>query len=199
MPIGCQNKFKLREALIFQTAEQLLIEHGDTGMTLELLAQELDIAKGTLYKHFKSKDELYLLLILRHEHQLNILMQKTDQVFAKQLECLMRYYLDGAERTILYHSLEEKLSMFGGETKILFRQIYQIRKQRLKYIVYQTDVYLRHHGTAITVRDYLAVTWSLVYGGALLLNSSFYQRYLGSRTTLKMLYLKQALDMAHKK
>ena len=53
-----QAQFRAREVLIFQVAEQLLLENGESGMTLDALAAELDLAKGTLYKHFQSKDEL---------------------------------------------------------------------------------------------------------------------------------------------
>ncbi len=59
-----QAQFRAREVLIFQIAEQLLLENGEAGMTLDALAAELDLAKGTLYKHFQSKDELYMLLII---------------------------------------------------------------------------------------------------------------------------------------
>ncbi|MBF7695057.1 TetR/AcrR family transcriptional regulator [Acinetobacter rathckeae] len=199
MPSHCQSKFKQREEQIFKVAEQLLIEHGDIGMTLAGLAQELDIAKGTLYKHFSSKDELFLQLILRNEYLLYECMRNSPPRFDAQLNGLIRYHLDDAERTILYHNLEEKLSGVGGETKQLFRQIYQVRKQRLKKIIYTTDVYLRQQQSKVSVRDYLAMTWSLIFGGALLLNSSFYQRYLGSRETLKISYFKQALEIANKK
>ncbi len=65
-----QAQFRAREALIFQVAEQLLLENGEAGMTLDVLAAELDLAKGTLYKHFQSKDELYMLLIIRNERML---------------------------------------------------------------------------------------------------------------------------------
>ena len=65
-----QAQFRAREALIFETAERLLLENGEAGMTLDALAAELDLAKGTLYKHFQSKDELYMLLMIRNERML---------------------------------------------------------------------------------------------------------------------------------
>ena len=43
-----QAQFRAREVLIFQVAEQLLLENGEAGMTLDVLAAELDLAKGTL-------------------------------------------------------------------------------------------------------------------------------------------------------
>ncbi len=76
-----QAQFRAREALIFQVAEQLLLENGEAGMTLDVLAAELDLAKGTLYKHFQSKDELYMLLIIRNERMLLEMVQDTEKLF----------------------------------------------------------------------------------------------------------------------
>mgnify|MGYP003416552594 CR=1 FL=1 len=57
-----QQQFKNREEVILAVAEQLLLESGEGDITLDSLAEQLDLAKGTLYKHFTSKDELFLLL-----------------------------------------------------------------------------------------------------------------------------------------
>jgi len=45
------------------------------------------------------------------------------------------------------------------------------------------------------VRDYLASIWSMTHGAAAILNSSFYQRYLGSRDTLRVALIDQALAL----
>jgi hypothetical protein len=47
----------------------------------DVLAAELDLAKGTLYKHFQSKDELYMLLIIRNERMLLEMVQDTEKAF----------------------------------------------------------------------------------------------------------------------
>ena len=52
-------------------AETLLLDNNQD-ITLSELAGELDIAKGTIYKHFKSKNQLYLELII-----LNLFTAKT--------------------------------------------------------------------------------------------------------------------------
>lgn len=80
-----QAQFRAREVLIFQIAEQLLLENGEAGMTLDALAAELDLAKGTLYKHFQSKDELYMLLIIRNERMLLEMIQDTEKAFPEHL------------------------------------------------------------------------------------------------------------------
>ncbi len=195
MKMDRQAQFKAREHLIFQVAEQLLLENGEAGMTLDALASELDLAKGTLYKHFQSKDELYMLLIIQNEQMLLEMLQDSSKNFAEHLAFFMLHHLHHSERTVLFHSIEEKLSMTGTGVQQLFSQLYQIRRQRLRIIIQITEHYLESIQSQMTVRDYMAGIWSLTHGAAMLLNSSFYQRYLGSRDSLRIAYIDQALAM----
>ncbi|MEB3766649.1 TetR/AcrR family transcriptional regulator [Acinetobacter sp. MD2] len=190
-----QTQFKEREQLIFQVAEQLLLENGDAGMTLDALAAELDLAKGTLYKHFQSKDELYMLLIIRNERMLLAMAKDQHKKFNEVVAFFMLHHLHHPERTVLFHSLEEKLSMTGVGIQRLFTELYQIRRQRLRMIIQMAEEYLTHIQSSMSVRDYLAGIWSLTQGAAMMLNSSFYQRYLGSRDGLRIAYIEQALSL----
>ena len=188
-----QAQFRAREALIFQVAEQLLLENGEAGMTLDALAAELDLAKGTLYKHFQSKDELYMLLIIRNERMLLEMIQDSDKVFGEHLAFFMLHHLHHPERTVLFHQIEERLSTTGQGINHLFNELYQVRKSRLRVIIRMTETYLLEIGSGMSSRDYLASIWSITRGGAAILNSSFYQRYLGSRDTLRVALIDQAL------
>lgn len=188
-----QAQFRAREALIFEVAEQLLLENGEAGMTLDALAAELDLAKGTLYKHFQSKDELYMLLIVRNERMLLEMVQDKQKSFPEHLAFFMLHHLHHPERTVMFHQIEERLSTTGQGIYHLFQELYQVRKQRLRIIINMTEIYLQEIQSTMTVRDYLAAIWSLTHGAAAILNSSFYQRYLGSRDTLRIAYIDQAL------
>lgn len=190
-----QAQFRAREALIFQIAEQLLLENGEAGMTLDALAAELDLAKGTLYKHFQSKDELYMLLIIRNERMLLEMVQDTEKAFPEHLVFFMLHHLHHPERTALFHQIEERLSTTGQRIQQLFGELYKVRRQRLRIIIRMTESYLADIQSSMSTRDYLAAIWSLTYGAAAILNSSFYQRYLGSRDTLRVAYIDQALAM----
>ncbi len=188
-----QAQFRAREALIFQVAEQLLLENGESGMTLDALAAELDLAKGTLYKHFQSKDELYMLLIIRNERMLLEMVRDSDKAFPEHLAFFMLHHLHHPERTVLFHQIEERLSITGQGINHLFSEMYQVRKSRLRIIIRMTEDYLESIQSAMSSRDYLASIWSVTYGGAAILNSSFYQRYLGCRDTLRVSLIDQAL------
>lgn len=194
-----QTQFREREQLIFQVAERLLLESGDTGMTLDALAAELDLAKGTLYKHFQSKDELYMLLIIRNEKMLLEMAKDQQKKFNEVVAFFMLHHLHHPERTVLFHTLEERLSMTGVGIQRLFTELYQVRRQRLRIIIQMAEEYLIQIESHLNVRDYLAGIWSLTQGAAMMLNSSFYQRYLGSRDSLRIAYIEQALSMPYMK
>ena len=49
---------QMREEAILEAANHLLAEKGYQGMTMDDLATRVGIAKGSLYQHFKSKEEL---------------------------------------------------------------------------------------------------------------------------------------------
>ncbi len=69
------------------------------------------IWQGTLYKHFQSKDELYMLLIIRNERMLLEMVQDTEKAFPEHLAFFMLHHLHHPERTVLFHQIEEKLSI----------------------------------------------------------------------------------------
>ncbi|MCJ8160627.1 TetR/AcrR family transcriptional regulator [Acinetobacter zhairhuonensis] len=190
-----QAQFRARETLIFQVAEQLLLENGESGMTLDALAAELDLAKGTLYKHFQSKDELYMLLIIRNERMLLEMIMDSEKAFPEHLAFFMLHHLHHPERTVLFHQIEERLSITGQGIQHLFSELYKVRRHRLRLIINMTENYLASIHSSMSVRDYLASIWSLTHGAAAILNSSFYQRYLGSRDTLRVAYIDQALAL----
>ena len=190
-----QAQFRARETLIFQVAEQLLLENGESGMTLDALAAELDLAKGTLYKHFQSKDELYMLLIIRNERMLLEMIMDSEKAFPEHLAFFMLHHLHHPERTVLFHQIEERLSITGQGIQHLFSELYKVRRHRLRLIINMTETYLASIHSSMSVRDYLASIWSLTHSAAAILNSSFYQRYLGSRDTLRVAYIDQALAL----
>ena len=49
---------QMREEAILEAANRLLAEKGYQGMTMDDLASRVGIAKGSLYQHFRSKEEL---------------------------------------------------------------------------------------------------------------------------------------------
>lgn len=187
-----QQNFLLRKEKILAMAEILLLENNQD-ITLGELALELDIAKGTIYKHFKSKNQLYLELIILNEQRLLEISKKYNHDMKTYVSQYMLYNMLNSNRTILLHVIEEKLTNNERKLKDLFEVLYQVREERIIKIKDMTGAYLQALESAMSIRDYLSYIWTVTYGASLLLNSSHYQKAIGSRERLIKLYINQAL------
>lgn len=189
-----QHQFKAREENILAMAEQLLLESGNGDITLDSLADQLDLAKGTLYKHFSSKDELYLRIIIRYEEQLFAINRIDDGASAGVARMIFQQLLN-PQKAMLLNQIEERLAASATGLNRLFGELYDIRRQRMKRLIDIVSAHLQNERSRMTTRDYLSSIWAMGQGGAGLLNSSFYQRYLGCRDTLRYALVIQMLDL----
>ena len=189
-----QQQFKMREENILAMAEQLLLESGDGDITLDSLADQLDLAKGTLYKHFSSKDELYLRIIIRYEEQLFEINKIEDGASAGIVRVIFQQ-LFNPQKAMLLNQIEERLASSATGLNRLFGELYHIRRERMKRLIDIVSAYLKDERSSMSTRDYLSSIWAMGQGGAGLLNSSFYQRYLGRRDTLRYALVQQMLDL----
>lgn len=60
-----QRELKARESLILDQAHLLLEEKGYLGLNLDELAERIEYAKGTIYLHFSTKEDLLLGVVVR--------------------------------------------------------------------------------------------------------------------------------------
>jgi AcrR family transcriptional regulator len=60
------REFARREQAILAAATKLFLEDDWQAVTIDRIADAAEIGKGTVYKHFKSKDEVYARLVLRN-------------------------------------------------------------------------------------------------------------------------------------
>lgn len=190
-----QQNFLLRKEKILSMAENLLLDNNED-ITLNELASEMDIAKGTIYKHFKSKNQLYLELIILNEQRLLEISKRFNTDFRTYVLEYMLYHLHNSNRTILLHMIEERLTNTEKGLKELFQELYQVREERILSIRDITREYLDTNNSSMSIRDYLSFIWTVTYGASLLLNSTSYQKAIGSRERLIELYVNQALMIA---
>ena len=62
-----KQRFLAREQLIIDTALSLLISNGIEKVTVAEIARQAGIGKGTVYKHFESKAEIMIRIMLDYE------------------------------------------------------------------------------------------------------------------------------------
>src|ERR687886_1674798 len=87
-----------REELILEAAEVLLAEKGYHAMAMEEIAARVGIAKGTVYLHFPSRDDLVVALF---EREFGAFRQAVEEAAAtpgtarSRLEQILRQTYDG--------------------------------------------------------------------------------------------------------
>lgn len=91
------------------------------------------------------------------------------------------------------HVIEERLTNNERKLKEWFEELYAIREQRILEIKDLFADYLKASNSIMSIRDYLSYIWTVTYGASLLLNSTHYQKSIGSRERLIKLYVNQAL------
>ncbi|MEJ2442277.1 MAG: TetR/AcrR family transcriptional regulator [Exilibacterium sp.] len=108
------QKFREREQNILDAALKLLIEHGEEKVTVEQIADYVDIGKGTIYKHFTSKVEIYLRLLFDYERSLAEKLKEAIAAaeqgdYAAPARAYFESRMSNPQKDLLFQRLEEKI------------------------------------------------------------------------------------------
>jgi AcrR family transcriptional regulator len=90
------REFKRREEDIIQAAFDLFAENGIEFVTIDMIAEQAEVGKGTIYKHFTSKNDIFAVLIIRQGRELLELLESIpwDAPVLVQLKQTMRVFWD---------------------------------------------------------------------------------------------------------
>lgn len=77
-----------RRETILQAAEAVMMANGLHGLSIDLIAQETELAKGTIYLYFKSKEEILGILTVKSRHILYNEFEKIAATPAAPIEKL---------------------------------------------------------------------------------------------------------------
>ena len=69
MNLDKQQKHLINIHNILEVAERIIIKN-EQELVVSDLAQQVDLAKGTVYKYIKSKNQLYLEILIQNEKRL---------------------------------------------------------------------------------------------------------------------------------
>lgn len=121
MPPRKERKWQIREAMIIETAARLIERVGYTHLTMDMLCDEVGIAKATLYQHFKSKEDVMIASTLRALDNLDEFMLARSGAAIEQLRSIMRYMMTSAYNADGFPALvmhDELLHLFNNHAEI---------------------------------------------------------------------------------
>ncbi len=145
-----------------------------------MIADAVGIGKGTIYKHFKSKAEIYLRLMLDYERDLAALFHSED--VARDKEALSRAYFEfrmrDPQRYRLFDRLEEKV-VKTSQVPEMVEELHKIRAsnfERLTQLIKERIA----DGKLENVPPYFhyCAAWALVHGAVALYHSPFWREVL---------------------
>ena len=174
------REFRRREQEILDVSLKLFLEQGEDSVTVEMIADAVGIGKGTIYKHFKSKAEIYLRLMLNYERELNELFQ-SDSVSSDK-EALSRAYFSfrmrDPQRYRLFDRLEEKV-LKGHQVPEMVEQLHTIRASNFERLTRLIEGRI-DEGKLEDVPPYFhyCAAWALVHGAVALYHSPFWNNVL---------------------
>ena len=176
------QEFRRREEEILERAQELFIARGEDKVTVEMIADAVNIGKGTIYKHFETKDEIYLRLMIRYEEQLADVFKRLDESDGKDRAQLAKDYfsfrMKEPEKYALFDRLEHKLT---NQTSCpdLVAKLHEIRAQNLDKLAAAIKSRIAE-GKLENVPPYFHIfaAWALVHGAVALYHSKFYQEFI---------------------
>jgi AcrR family transcriptional regulator len=136
-----------REALILQVAEEVLMEKGYYETSIDEIASRVGVAKGTIYLHFPSKEDLTVAIVMREIKQLiaqiEVIADSEGSAQSKLERILQSLYgsfvkrmqlLSGMFHSVAPHQLKEQgkkiMSLWEQAAEIVQRIIEQGKAAR---------------------------------------------------------------------
>jgi len=119
-----EREIEQRKVFILQKAEKLFLSQGYNDTTMDQIAEESEFSKGTVYKYFLSKDEIYLTLGIK---AYQMIIEKTKQFIEKEetgIAQLMavgkayhEFYKDSPEYALIFHHIGDKFPDIANKPK----------------------------------------------------------------------------------
>lgn len=179
------REFRHREQQILEQAQELFIAQGEEKVTVEMIADAVGIGKGTIYKHFSTKDEIYLRLMKRYEEQLSEVFDQIDESGHEDRARLSTEYfgfrMKSPEKYALFDRLEHKLTN-SDVCPELVKEVHDVRASNLTRLTKIVEEKISD-GTLKDVPAYYHIfaAWALVHGAVALYHSQFYNEFIDDK------------------
>jgi AcrR family transcriptional regulator len=165
---------------ILDVALDIIVGEGYGNLTMRRLASKLNMTAPNIYNYYKSKDEIYIHLVIRGFNMLNNIMQdviikyKEPGERAKQLA---RAYLSFGFKNTGYYNImftypTPKYNDFIGTALEKLSEVeYRISMQIVDFVLKEIATFTERREADESVRIDLVGVWSMLHGMVSLYNS----------------------------
>ena len=111
---GPRPRSEAKRARIVETAIRHFAEHGYSAARVEDIAAELNIAKGSVFQHFKSKDGLFFEAYKKAVHSFPKYMDAPENVLKQGFFETLRYWLGRTEYMVRDNWASYRIYLVGN-------------------------------------------------------------------------------------
>jgi AcrR family transcriptional regulator len=194
------QEFRQREREILDAALALFLEEGEDRVTVEMIADRVGIGKGTIYKHFETKNEIYLLLMLRYEEDLAGVFQKISDVDNKETLAreYFRFRISDPKRYQLFDRLENKVIKDHALPELV-EKLHSIRKANFARLTEIVKARMEEGSLEEVPAIYhICSAWALAHGAAALMESPLYQKLIDDKDDFLDFLIEIGIRMGNK-
>ena len=134
--MGRERKFTTVD--LFQSTKHLLLEIGYEGFTISILAEHLNVARGTIYKYYENKDELITAFMLYEMQNFLTELIQIDKIvrFESKFEFLLTIIFNHHE---VQHFLDLTKQISVATNEVVRNNIENLGKLHLEMYRYLQD------------------------------------------------------------
>ena len=194
------QEFRQREREILDAALALFLEQGEDKVTVEMIADRVGIGKGTIYKHFETKNEIYLLLMIRYEDELADIFRQIRESDDKERLAreYFRFRISDPKRYMLFDRLEHKVIKDNAVPELVDK-LHRIRAANFEHL--QDIVRARIAEGALEEVNplyHICAAWALAHGAVGLMESPFYQKLIEDKDDFLEFLINIGIRMGNK-
>lgn len=129
-----QRDYEKRKNLVLATACKLFAQKGFADVTLDDIATEIEISKGTIYSHFESKEEIYAHVLLEHLQSLLGFLKNAVRASGSSQEAIWQcheVYMQFYTAHPKYFQLLFFVDLFSNHYRIPERLLKEISVQKI--------------------------------------------------------------------
>ena len=163
-----EREFKRREEDILVSAYDLLSQMEPGQMTMEQIAEQAEIGRGTIYKHFKSKDEIYARLIFERRKKFIRRLEKIEVEGIERIPRLLRSYLEYCLEDKQAYAVHKKCDAHCVRDNISPEMKQLLQKQQEKKVDIVKRILVKALGKEVMESDdliyYTCAVWGMQRG-----------------------------------
>lgn len=152
-----ERETQLRRQIILEAAEKLFLSKGYEHTTMDEIANEAEFSKGTVYKYFMSKDELYIAI---GNKAYELIIEYTEKYTEKEKPGIQQimsvgyaYYEFTKKYSVyanIFHDIAVKLPDIANKPK---KELTDIEKNYLSLSNTYRDLFFKVLSDAVKVKD----------------------------------------------